>query len=1013
MLPFENSPANVQREADRVALNRYAPTGVLINADCQVLQFRGDTSAYLKPPSGHATFNVLKMAREGLMLPLRAAVNQAKKENKVVRRENVRVQQTGKMCEVNFEVVPLKNLKEHCYLIFFEEGSDGVRGAHAPRVPVEAPRLDDRGRRTSDASRKSKRPVGEAPTGTREARVLPKEQSRRIAELERELSDTRDYLQSIQEQYEAANEELQAANEEVTSANEELQSTNEELETSKEELESTNEELTTVNEEMIRRNADLGHLNDDLVNFQGAANLTILLVGSDLTIHRYSGRAARQFNLLPADVGRPITGIQHNLDVPDLEEIIADVTATMQEREREVRDKSGHWYSLRVRPYLTKERKVEGAVLVLHDIDVLKRNAEEITQAREYAEAIVRTGRDMVLVLNADLRVHSANDAFYKAFQTSAKETEGRLIYDLGNGQWNIPKLRTLLEEIIPRNTFFADYEVAHEFERIGRSTMLLNARMLTDPTGAPRRILLGIHDITERLEAEAKFRRSELRYRRLFESAKDGVLILDGVTAKITDSNPFMTELLGYSREEFLDKELCDIDLIKDRGECERVVKQLQAGQIVRYDDLPLKTKSGQALDVEMVANLYHENGHEVIQCNIRDITERKRSRVALHESEERFRRLLQDLTDYAVLALDTEGKICSWNEGAERILGYRAEEILGQHFSRLFVEEEAAEGRPAWVLRTAATQGRAETEHWLRRKDGSRFWASGITSRRRDDTGTPVGFVKVLRDLTRRKEMEEALHDAREQLLRQNAELEREVEERTARLQEMVGELEAVSYSIAHDMRAPLRTMMSFARLVQTEHADQLNETARHYLERIVTGSQRLDRLVIDVLTYSRVRRERLSLHPVNVDKLIEEAINTQPEFQSPSAEIEIQRPMHRVMGNEAALMQCVNNLLSNAVKFVLPDTVPRVRVWSEEINGDVRLWFEDNGIGIALEDRERIFSLFARLNPASQFEGTGVGLTIVRKAVERMSGRVGVESEPGRGSRFWIQLKKAKDA
>ena len=243
---------NAQREADRITVNRFAPPGVLIDAELQIVQFRGPTGAYLEPPAGKASFDVLKMARQGLMLPLRAAINQAKKENKAVRRENVRIEQNGKARTVNLEVIPLKNLRERCFLIVFEEA--GRAGDAAGSCAVAG---------TSGPARKQ-------------------EDFRRVADLERESSEMRDYLQSIQEQYEAANEELQASSEEVQSANEELQSINEELETSKEELESANEELTTVNEEMANRNAELNRLNSDLVNLQTSTKLAVVLVGRDL-----------------------------------------------------------------------------------------------------------------------------------------------------------------------------------------------------------------------------------------------------------------------------------------------------------------------------------------------------------------------------------------------------------------------------------------------------------------------------------------------------------------------------------------------------------------------------------------------------------------------------------------------------------------------------------------------------------------------------------------------------------
>ncbi|MBC8096339.1 MAG: PAS domain-containing protein [Akkermansiaceae bacterium] len=261
-------------------------------------------------------------------------------------------------------------------------------------------------------------------------------------------------------------------------------------------------------------------------------------------------------------------------------------------------------------------------------------------------------------------------------------------------------------------------------------------------------------------------------------------------------------------------------------------------------------------------------------------------------------------------------------------------------------------------------------------------------------------------------RKRVEEELRRTQAELAALARELEALVAERTAALRETVGELEAFSYSIAHDMRAPLRAMTGFARIVQREHGEQLDETGKDLLGRVVSAAERLDRLIMDVLNYSSVTRQKLELQPVDLQKLLEEAIRNEPDFQPPHAEIEIRVPLPRVIAHEPSLMQCANNLLSNAVKFVLPGVTPKVTVRSEVIGQEVRLWFEDNGIGIAAGDKERIFSLFGRLNPTAEFEGTGIGLAIVRKAVDRMGGKFGVESELGRGSRFWIQFKKSED-
>jgi two-component system CheB/CheR fusion protein len=386
-----------QREADRIALARYGPPGVVINAGLEILQFRGDTSPYLAPPRGRASFDLLKMARERLMLPLRDAINKAKKENKRVRKENVRVDQNGSTYEIHLEVIPLKNVKELSFLVLFESAElpTAKRATTSPRKKPASKR--DRQKESGETVR-----------------------------LERELAETRDYLQAVQEQYDAANEELQASAEEMQSANEELQSINEELETSKEELESTNEELTTVNEEMANRNAELTRLNSDMVNLQSSVNLAILLLGRDLSIRRFTQPAEKLFNLMATDVGRPISIARHNLEFPNLETIITEVIENVAAQEHEVRDKDGRWFLLRVRPYMTLDNKIDGAVLVLVDITTQKQ-AEE---ARRLA-SIVESSDDAIIGKDLDGVITSWNRAAEALFGYTAQEAIGKSIKTL------------------------------------------------------------------------------------------------------------------------------------------------------------------------------------------------------------------------------------------------------------------------------------------------------------------------------------------------------------------------------------------------------------------------------------------------------------------------------------------------------------------------------------------------------------------------------------------------------
>jgi PAS domain S-box-containing protein len=378
-------------------------------------------------------------------------------------------------------------------------------------------------------------------------------------------------------------------------------------------------------------------------------------------------------------------------------------------------------------------------------------------------------------------------------------------------------------------------------------------------------------------------------------------------------------------------------------------------------------------------------------------EIEERRRAERAARESEERFRLLVEGARDYAIILLHPDGRIASWNEGAERILGFGEEEAVGLPLERLYSVEDRNAAVPSNELTRASQTGSALDERWYLRKDGTRFWASGHTVVLRDDDGRIRGYAKIMRDLTERKMLEQ--------------ELEQRVRERTAELNEAVQELEAFSYSVSHDLRAPLRSIRGFTELALEEAGPRLGEAERGYLARVQRAVARLDQLISDLLAYTRVSKTRVELGPVDLHMLVGDLLREHPELQPPHAVIEVSAPLSPVTGNLAYLTQCLTNLLGNAVKFVKPGEKPRVRIWTERQNGTVRLFVRDNGIGIPAKNLSRAFEMFERLHAGAGYEGTGVGLAIVRRAVQRMKGHIGVTSTPGVGTTFWIELPAAE--
>ena len=448
----------VQREADRLVLAEHGPPGVVVDSDMSVVQVRGHTAPYLELSPGEPTHNLLKLAREGLIAGLGKAIRTARQRNAAAQENGFRIEAGGQLREVRIRVIPFSGTpasKERHFLVLFED-SEQNGGPATKRKPLTADSGDS-------------------------------------ARLRRELAATKEYLQSIVDDKATTLEELRAANEEA-------QAGNEELETAQEELESANEELNTLNESLRITNVELSHVNRDLTNLLESISIPLVMVGRDLRIRRFTRAMEPMMNLIASDVGRSITDLQPQMELPDLRRLLLDAMQGGNRKPCDVRDPHGRWYSLRILPSLGTDGKTDGAVMMLIDIDAAKRGLD-------FAEAIVETVREPLVILNQNLQVMKANKAFYETFQAAREETEGRLIYDLGNGQWNIPKLRELLENILPAHATFRDFEVTHEFERVGRKVMLLNASEMFNPNAQARTILLAIEDVTDRKQAEEALR--------------------------------------------------------------------------------------------------------------------------------------------------------------------------------------------------------------------------------------------------------------------------------------------------------------------------------------------------------------------------------------------------------------------------------------------------------------------------------------------------------------------------
>jgi PAS domain S-box-containing protein len=492
--------------------------------------------------------------------------------------------------------------------------------------------------------------------------------------------------------------------------------------------------------------------------------------------------------------------------------------------------------------------------------------------------------------------------------------------------------------------------------------------------------------------------RASELSYRRLFEAARDGILILDVESGRITDVNPFLAELLGFSHSEMVGRTVGELSPFKDVVSNQNMLERLQKNGYVRYENLPLETRDGRHIAVEFVSNVYLAGDHQVIQCNIRDITERKLTEAAMA----RLAALVESSSD-AIIGKGLDLIITSWNRGAENIFGYTAAEMVGSTIDRLIPVERRAEEREI-INRLKRGERIYQIDSQRLRKDGRVIDVSITISSIKNVYGEIIGFSKVAHDITERRTAEE-----KTRLL--NLELEQRVVERTAQLQAANKELEAFSYSVSHDLRAPLRHVIGFVALLQDEAGPTLSTQSLRYLTKISDAAGRMGQLIDDLLSFARIGRAELRKANVALDPLVADIIK---EIKSDLPDRRIEWIIHQlpnVRADRSLLRLVFVNLIENAVKFTSKRPEARIDIGTAAgASGETVIFVRDNGAGFNQAYAGKLFGVFQRLHSQVEFEGTGIGLANVERIVRRHGGRVWAEGAVNQGATFSITIPDA---
>jgi PAS domain S-box-containing protein len=1058
----------------RTLLEHYTPAAVTVDRDQRILYFHGNTRPFIDQPAGEPTRDLMHLLREGLRGSARVALSRAASEGRPVTVLDGWLDMGGgRHVRVAINAAPIvaDDFGPDYFVVSFQEREE----LRSPAGPAPGGEVAD------DATRDELRRIGEE-------------------------------LQSTIEELQTSNEELKAANEEVTSINEELQTSNEELETSKEEMQSLNEELITVNAQLQAKMEEHQNATNDLSALLHSTDVAVIFLDMRFRIRRFTPATRQLFDLIGADVGRPLKDMHSKFQDPDLESDARSVLEKLAPVEREVLGESGRTYLRRVLPYRTANNRIDGVVLTFFDVTRGKQAEREAAAAREYAEKIVETLHEPLLVLNPDLTVRSANPAFYSHFKVRPEQTIGQLIYNLGNGQWSIPALRTALEEVLPTNKVFENYEVSHAFEGLGRRVMLLNGRRLDHV----QFILLGIRDITIERDVEQRLRRAMN-----IEGA--GVLTFDVSSGTLLDANEAFFAMTGYKREQITSRQLTWRALtppehikeseeqlarfhqtgrlgpyekeylrkdgsrvwmlftgarldqhtaieycidVSDRKAAEATIRQTELQFRGLVDSIPAMVWSSdpagnheffnrRCLDYVgrsqedmtqrgWVHSIHPDDREQALrgweqvmrdakayemQFRIRratdgeyrwhlvrgvpvrdgegkitrwfgtasDIHDQLRAMEALKETETRFTSVVEDVQDYAIFMMDTDRRITSWNKGAEQVLGFCEEDVIGKSGDIIFTPEDCAERAPQTEQDTATREGRAADERWHVKKDGTTFWASGVLSALRTPQGTLGGYVKVLRDETSRKLAETVLSEAKQ------------AAETASRMREDFLDV------LSHELRTPLAVMMLWTKMLRS--ATVTPEAMKEGLDILDRSVETQKQLVEDLLDASRMSRGQLRIErrEVELSRVIEsavESIRPGAEAKNLNLQLHLDPNVGRVRADPDRIQQVVWNLISNAVKFT--NEGGSVTITLRRLDGQVEMRIADTGEGIDPTFLPHVFDRFSQADAylTRRAGGVGLGLAISKHLVELHGGTIRALSEGlGKGATFIVRLPLPK--
>ena len=995
-----------QDRMNQAVLKLFGPAAVLVNSQLEVVYFRGDTSPYLRPPEGEVNLDVVRMAKAGIRLDLRTLIHRCLREKKSFHSGPINPDPEAPDKQIVIHVAPPdgETIDSDLILVAFET----LRPYHMKSTPIQASTDEDP----------------------------------RIYELEQELTDTKEQLQTTIEELETSNEELMSLNEELQSANEELQSSNEELETTTEELQSTNEELNTVNQELQIKSNELTATNMDMENILKQIGLPIMIVDNDLKISRYNEKAGDLFSLKPSDTGQIITMVASHIGIENLRSKLNRVIQNNQVH-KEVIVENGSVFCLTIHPYLAEESQCMGAIMIFMDETELREKNNELETMSQISQMFLETESLSEIFKNLpDLLAKRFDFSHVLIERYNPGTGEMTMVGDnleaaIFNATAPIPSEDTICGKVI--NTGTAHTIDFKSENRQNQHTVMkvpgiqyavclplkVEHKILGTITLAgdmPKKensdLIKTLTVISNHLGSEVDRKENQVRLKSAQEQLKKQNEVLESIFANTHFHLAYMDRAFNFIRvnQAYADSTGHPLDYFKGKNyfdmfphkENQAVFEEVKNTGIASHADaepldIPNSPHPGTSYWSWTLVPIKDDNNRvERLLLGMVDVTEQKQAEQARQKSEKDYRELKEKSLDgYA--RMDMNGRFLEVNAAFERITGYTADDLL--HLTYNDITPKKWHGKENFLLKKLLKEGHTplyEKEYF--RKDGSVIPVELRRYLLKAPNGTPEYMWAFFRDIAQRKQSE--------QRLKQNAQ---KLKESNAALRDFV-------FIASHDLQEPLRKIRAFGDLLAQSAELELDSRHRDYLKRMINASGRMSTLIKDLLSYSRVSNEHFDFALVDLNETLKEVLsNLETHIQQANGRIEVEK-LPTVPADPTQMAQLFQNLLSNAVKFQADGHIPRIKVGisppdneagiqkGKETPADFySIYIQDNGIGMNMEFAHKIFMPFHRLHGRTEYDGTGIGLAICKKIVERHNGMINVSANPEGGTIFTIHLPK----